>query len=446
MEPIFISAEQEQQSSFSFRDLINLVFKHKYVIFPTFLLVTFLVSWGMFSLPPVYSSTGKVLIKFEQQGNPMFFSGVAAYQEQQQSDPVNRKMETEMQLIDARPVAEEVVRSLNLQYWDLYHKPFVHLLSPVADFYDRMLEKHFSIMPDPEKRGFSDTVEALMKSVSIAPVRSKSAETTSNIVQLDLKAPDPKMAALILQRWMEVYRDHDTKINQEAAERAFMIVETQTNQAYSELQQAQSGLENMLATQSGRQSGNIVTSSRDSGSLTILREQLIQREMELNDAQEIFRPGSERLVNLQRTIEDLRQRIRQDSSSFAQTDNRLVTLEREVTAAETVYLELKKRMSQIELYTRMTLEQLGNRLIIEPASLPRESSWKKDVVLAIMGAFTGLVLGCGFAGFREYMDHTVSTKEQVKKLFNIEVLGTIDQLDKMPFGKYSRPEEMEQSS
>lgn len=63
-----------------------------------------------------------------------------------------------------------------------------------------------------------------------------------------------------------------------------------------------------------------------------------------------------------------------------------------------------------------------------------------------MGAFTGLVLGCGFAGFREYMDHTVSTKEQVKKLFNIEVLGTIDQLDKMPFGKYSRPEEMEQSS
>lgn len=446
MEPIFSNAENEHQSSFSRRDLFNIIFKHKYVILITFLLVTFVISWGLFSLPPVFNSTGKVLIKFEQQGNPMFFSGVAAYQEQQQSDPVNRKMETEMQLIDARPVAEIVVNSLNLQYWDLYHKPFVHLLRPVADFYDAVLEEYFGILPDPDKQGFDDTVEALIKSVSIAPVRSRSAETTSNIVQMDLKAPDAEMAAHILQRWMLAYRDHDIVINQKSAERAFMIVKSQTDEAYAELQQTQSNLENLLATQSGRNNGSVVISSRDVGSLSLLREQLIQRELELSDAQEIFRPDSERVISLQRLIDDLRLRIRQESTSYAHTDNRLVTVEREVTAAETVYLELKKRMSQIELYVKMTQEQLGNRLIVESASLPRESGWKKDVVLAIMGAFAGLVLGLGFAGFREYMDHTVNTKEQVSKLFNIEVLGTIDKIERMPARKYSRPEEMEQSS
>ncbi|AUZ84336.1 GumC family protein [Methylophaga nitratireducenticrescens] len=446
MEPIFSSAEKEHQSSFSRRDLFNIVFKHKYVILITFLLVSILVWWGIFSLPPVYTSTGKVLIKTEQQGNPMFFSGVAAYQEQQQSDPVNRKMETEMQLVEARPIAEQVVEELQLGYWDVYHKPYVHLLRPVADFYDEIMLEKFGIPTDPEKRGFSDTVTELIKSISIAPVKSKSSETTSNIVQLELKAPSAELSTVVLQKIMEVYRDHDIRIKQEAAERAYSIVEAKTTDAYLDLIAAQENLEKLLSNQANNSIKNTITTPGDTATIALLKEQLIEREKELTDASVIYKPGSERIANIQKAIRELKARISAESNQFAETDTRLITLEREVTSAETVYLELKKRMSQIELYMEMNERRLGNRIIVEPAIKPRESSWKKDIVLAVLGSFAGLVLGLGMAGFREYMDHTVNSKDQVNRLFGMDVLGTVDWIDKLPEKKYSRPDRMETSA
>ena len=436
-----ISDSDAQQTTFTGRDLLRLVFKHKYLIFSTHIMITIAIAAGMFSLPPVYTSSGKVLVKTEQQGNPDFFSGVAAYDKQQASDPVNRKMETEMELVEARPIAEQVVRELNLTYWDIYHKPYVHLLAPVADLYDQIMEDYLGLSPDPEKRGFSDTVTALIKSMQVSPVKTKSSETTSNLIQISLKAPSDELVTNNLQKIMEIFIGHDSEIKQKAGKEAYAIVSAQTESAYKLLREAQDTLKKFLADSSYDVSkGNTLSTARDNETIVLLKEQLLEKQLELIEARELYRADSEKVLKLEKSINKLKLRVSDEVSHSAETNNRLLVLEREVSLAEKQYLDLKRRLSQISLYLDMNAQYLSNRIIVEPAVMPRESSWKKDVVLTILGSFAGLAFGFGLAGLREYADHTVSSIGEVNRLYGIEVLGTVNKLDKKTIQASLNPE------
>ena len=65
--------------------------------------------------PRVYTSTAKVWVQTEQQGSPSFLSGIAAYRETPYPDPVNRKIETEMELMLTRTNAQAVVDKLHIR-------------------------------------------------------------------------------------------------------------------------------------------------------------------------------------------------------------------------------------------------------------------------------------------------------------------------------------------
>lgn len=444
MEKIFQSSEREQDSFLSIRDLVNILFKHKFIIVFTFITVAALVWWGMLSLPQVYESTGKVLVKTEQQGNPSFFAGVAAYQEQRQSDPVNRKMETEMQLVESRPIMEEVVRRLDLQYWDVYHKPYVHLLAPVAAFYDEVMLEAFGIKPDPEKYGFSDTVDAMLKSLSVGPVRTKSSETTSNIIQVSIKSTSPELAASAVQLLMEVYRDHDTMIKQDAAKKAYEIVNAEKEDALSRLTSAQETLQSFLE-RTGTNSAT-VGGAKDTATILMLKEQLLEKELELIEASEVFSGESSRVVNLKKAVAELKYRINAERKVSAETDTELLSLEREVAAAESVYLDLKKRLAQIAVYEDITGNEYGNRIIVEPAVFNRESNFKKSVFLSLIGTIAGLVLGLGLAGLKEYLDDTVTTREQVRKWYGFDVLGVVEKSTEVSRNNFPKSENLEHLS
>jgi uncharacterized protein involved in exopolysaccharide biosynthesis len=64
--------------------------------------------------PRVYASSAKVWVQTEQQGTPSFLSGIAAYRETPNLDPVNRKIETEIELMLTRTNAQAVVDKLHI--------------------------------------------------------------------------------------------------------------------------------------------------------------------------------------------------------------------------------------------------------------------------------------------------------------------------------------------
>jgi uncharacterized protein involved in exopolysaccharide biosynthesis/Mrp family chromosome partitioning ATPase len=432
---IFNLNSQDEEASITRRDILRVLFKHKNVIMMFFLVVTVLVTLGLIYLPPVYIAKGKMLIKTERQGNPTFFSGIASYEERRQSDPVNRTMETEMELVEARPIAEEVVKELNITYHQVYHKPYVHFLLPIEVVVD-WVSGFFELPSDPKKQGFDDTVSELVKSIQVAPVKSKSSDTTSNIIEMTIRTHDKDLASKALKGIMKAYQRHNTHINKEAGERAYQIIEKRKNEAYAVVEVNQSEYEVFVAgMQSAQELHNAkltkhksVTSPGDVTSIALLKKQIIEKELKLGELKQSYSPNHIPVRQLQKSLDSLKKRIAVETIIYANNDSKLRGLQRKLEASENIYMELEKKLAQIRIYLDMNESQTQSRIIVEPPLAPRKSEWKKDVLMGALGSLAGLIMGIGFAGYREYNDQRIETTKEIQRYFGFEILGTIPEL------------------
>src|SRR5215813_13122376 len=118
---------EETEPGATRRDVARALFKHRWLILICFVAATTVTLIGVRMLPPTYQAKSKVLVQTEQQATPTFFSGLAAYSERRDFDPVSRRLETEMGVLGAAPLSAQVVRDLNLKWDDIYHSPLEHL-------------------------------------------------------------------------------------------------------------------------------------------------------------------------------------------------------------------------------------------------------------------------------------------------------------------------------
>ncbi len=430
MTPIFEVDQQDQFKSYSGKDIAALCFKHKALIITVFLIISVSVNMMLWFIPSVYETSAKVLIHTEMPSTPSFFTGVSSVKEQMTSDPVKRKIETEMQKIEGRVIAEEVIRDLDITWDQVYHKPLVHLLQPVGFYITDPIMRALGFQPDPEKNGFNDTVKELVKSIMVAPVLSKSADTNSNIIFISLKSPNPLIAQQILQKTLEYYRNYDIKVNQKAAELAYSIVDAKVQKTYKELTAAQAELRIFLSNKSNGpvvvdKSAQLLTTPGDLSTIQLIKEQIIELEFELSALNDTFQPGDDNVSKLTRSIQKLRARLQAELELYASNDARQAVLERNLELAESVYLELKTRLSEIELFIDMNEHNISSREIIEPPIAPRESSWKKDLLLGIFGSIVGLLFGVMLAGIREFLDNSIRDDSDVAKHLGLELIGKI---------------------
>ena len=445
-ESLFTTERPEDQGlPFTARDATRLFFKHKGLILLCFVTMTALVAAGLACVPVSYQADAKVLIKTELQVTPSFFSGIAAYREPPLSDPAGRRIETEMELVETMPLSEEVVRTLDLKYDQVYHKPYVYLLNPVGDVLDKVLEV-FGYPPDPDKYGFAATAEAFRKSVVVKPIKSKSAEATSNIIEVTVTSVSPDIAQQALETLLAAYTNYDTTLNRQAGEKAYNIVKRQLHDTEIEVKRAQDRLRKFLldkASPASPRAGtttfaktdpslttpapvdSLVTSPRDQTSISLLKTRLIELEMERLDLQKTFQGESERTRLLGSTIATLQQRLAKEIRNDAENDVTLATLERDVRSIETEHNDIDKKLAQIAFFLKMNEQQIGNRVVVEPPVKPRSSDKKKKIAVGLFGSIAGLLVGLALAGLREYADHTLSSARDVRKFLGLEVLTSI---------------------
>jgi len=171
-----------------------------------------------------------------------------------------------------------------------------------------------------------------------------------------------------------------------------------------------------------------ITTPRDGTTIGFLKAQLIERQMELSQLRQVYREGTSRVRQAEASVQKLRRRIEMEVAAQAANETTLLALERDLRATETVYLELRKKLNQIDLFLDMNRRQVQSRIVIEPALTPRGSEWKRKVAIGVLGALASLVLGLGLAGYREYVDHSLQTEDDVKRYLGMEVLATIPEV------------------
>jgi uncharacterized protein involved in exopolysaccharide biosynthesis len=450
---------------FTLRDFLSIVFQHWRTIATTSLVVSIVLGAGMLRLPPTYIAEGKLLVQTDRQAAPSFFGGIAAYGQQRDPDPVNRRLETEMELLSTRGLSEGVVRSLGLRYDDVFHPAYVHLLNPLADLYEHVRVEWLGRAPAPGRRAFDSTVRDFNRSFVVAPLKSKSAETTSNIIAVKLSAPDPALARESLQRLLDGYVDFAVRMNQASGVEAYKVVQQNLERARLDMASAQERLRLFYAHAAmpppredsslhrigfarggardgaGEMAGPEVARDLPDDELAVraMRTRLVDMELRLAEARRSYQDDSESVRNLAHGIGELRQRVRAASLQTAAYRTEQMQLERELRTSEDMHGELNRKLAQISLFLAANPRQADVRAIVEPPLAPSSSEWRKALILWALGSIGGVVLGFGLVGLRAYNDHTLQTAEDVRRHLGVALLATVPLLPPRERGALEPP-------
>src|SRR5262245_29948432 len=408
------------------RDLVRALFKGRWIILTSFAFVSAIVVAATAALPPTYESSAKVLIRTEQQVTPSFYSGLAAYSDRLDADPAGRRLENEMALVEAAPIATDVVRDERLDWNSIYHPPLTHLTTPLIDAAAPLLESVFGFANRPPTE--AERVAALQASLTVAPAESKTAESTSNLIVIKLKSPSPETAHTVLEKIIDRYVAFDRRLTDDAAVKARSLIATDVDAAKREMAAAEVAMRDFLAhsrfdpggpeserTPGRRPTDGLVTSARDNQTVTQLKSRLVELESQLTEERQIYKPESENVRRVEREIAQLQSRLTEEVQRSADNFARYNALDRTLRTAEARSAELEKRLGEIDLLLQVNGQSLGHRVVIEPPNIPETSDWKRRVATALLGSFIGLVLGVVLAGVGEYADTSLATNDDVRR-------------------------------
>ncbi|MEJ8847293.1 Wzz/FepE/Etk N-terminal domain-containing protein [Variovorax rhizosphaerae] len=387
---------------------------------------------------PVYTSTARLLVQIDQIGTPSFLSGIAAYRESQLAEPVSRKIETEMALVLNRTNAMEVVDKLGIQ-------PSQLPVSPIASAKSRLMEI-FPAFGAPEKTDSatrqSRIASDVLANMSIEPVRSKTAETTSNVLEVRFSSTDPDLAPRALEGMLDAYLRVGSQQNRRLGTATTNLLKSQIESAQAELKSAEDAMVQLAireshdtdltasATLAGATTGAAGT-RRETGrganqaANAQLVVQYLDLQSQLDELRQTFTDETDGVRKLKQRVADMRARLASQVRSTATNTAAFNRLERQRSLALDRYVELRRKFDQIDIYMQLTPAALDGRIVVDPPSAPDTRQAGKKKLIALAGPVAGLLLGLLLVTLKQFIRPRLQSRREVERLLGVPVLGTL---------------------
>ena len=398
--------------------------------------------------PRVYSSSAKVWVQTEQQGSPSFLSGIAAYRETPYPDPVNRKIETEIELMLTRTNAQAVVERFHIRDDQLAHGSLSKIRAEMSDA--------ASAPAGPR----SHTVDLFLDGISVEPLRSKTADTTSNVLEVKFECTDAALAPVALQAFLDNYLQLGAQQNRRLGETTSRVIGTQLAQAKDELRQAEDRIVALLVQDGGRSgratavggAGAVGGAYASAGTVNdgglrldlnpepttiggsagpvvaALKAQTLELQLRLDEARQLYTDDAENVRNLRSQLAGSQQRLTKTVRENTKLEAELNRLERARQLAQERYVELQRKLDQIDLYLRLNPTEAESRVIIDAPDHPGVAEGKKKTIVAALGPLAGLLLGLLLAGLRELGGDRMRSPREAEWALGVPVLGAIPTL------------------
>jgi len=410
--------------------------------------------------PRVYTSTAKVWVQTEQQGSPSFLSGIAAYRETPYPDPVNRKIETEIELMLTRTNAQAVVEKYAIVDGQLVHggparpRPDSEPATPAS-------------APD----GRAKTIDLFLDGVSVEPLRSKTADTSSNVLEVKFDCTDPALAPKALQSFLDNYLQLGAQQNRRLGETTSRLIETKLAQAKDDLRQSEDRIVTLLVQdggRTGRAAGDVGAAAAAAGRVgnayaategglkldlspdiaatggatpvvAALKAQTLDLQLRLDEARQLYTDDAENVRSLRTQLAGSQQRLARTVRENTQLEAELNRLERARQLAQERYVELQRKLDQIDLYLRLNPTEAESRVIIDAPDHPTAAEGKKKKIVALLGPVAGLLLGLLLAALRELGGDRMRSSREAGRALGVPVLGAIPTLSAKARNSYFGP-------
>ena len=437
--PLFPVSEDADATRLTLRDLLRQWFKYWKTVTLCVVTVSCLTWGGLLLQPPIFESSAKVWVQTEQQGTPTFLSGIAAYRESQDPEPVDRKIETEIQLLMSRSNAEAVVAQLGIRPSQLVREPIDNLLSVLP-------HSQWSARPKSALEIRNATVALFMKAIAVEPLRSKTADTTSNVFEVRFDCADKALAPRALAALLQEYIRFGAKHNRELGASADKLVDSKSREETQELESLDDQILELTVEDASRADvsspdAGVVVGKTSTGatldatlasartgapsSLGLLKTETIEMQTKLEEARQLYTDDSPNVRHLLEQLRELRKRLHVGVRASAELDARLERLERQRALAVERFTELRMKRDQIELYLQLNPIISDTRLVTEAPLEPEKSKAKVKIVVGILGPLAGIFIGLLIAGLREYFDHRLQDSADVNRYLGLDTLAIL---------------------
>jgi succinoglycan biosynthesis transport protein ExoP len=454
--------------------------KHQWLIVTFLLTVVTVVTVASFKMKPVYEAAARVEVDKESSQNTLPFQDETAYDEYIDTDSY---LETQTQILESETLAFQTIRTMDLGRYPEFggttgepalgqgagaKRPailgaFLGSLSVKRVPNSRLIEVRFDA-ENPQLA--AQIVNSHLQNYIEANFRSKYDATTqasnwlsSELEELRIKVEKSEDARLAYERENQIWQIDEKQdiTTQKLADLSKAVTDAQTQLAEKE------ALYRMAA------SGNVdaLPAARDSGVIQDLIKKKTQIDDDYADALSQFGPNypkvqrlaaqqkeaADNLANAQKTmIESVQEdyntaqshvailqtaldKQKAEANDLAEKLVQYHILQHDAEANKQLYDGLLQKLKEATISVGL---RSSNIRVVDPALVPTTPSRPQKARNILLAFLVGLVGGIGLAIFREYLDNTVKSPDDIENLTGLPSLAVVPALPGTVSSRHSR--------
>ena len=447
-------------------DVWRILFKHRYLILSTTLLMLVVSIWYAFKTPRIYESIGRIEIQPQQSADV----GVKQLIEESKSGEGDEVLQTEVKVLQSDTVLLKTALRL-------------HLVGKIENGNTVPSDSIDDLTP-VQQRAATNLIRGGLK-VSVV--------SGTNIVEIRYRNHDPKLAAAIANTMVDVFIDEDLHSRFSRTIRISEWLERQMEQLKVEAVDAQDKLaeyqrdhnivgggdtvnlpretlgqlaESLNTAEADRimkesrmhdymgQSDDVASLTGDNPNASTLRAQIGNLEAQRAELSTRYGPNYPKMLDLQRQIDSLnaqlkqevklsRQQIQSEYKSAADLESNLrkrleqqedtvfkqdkggaqyAILQNQAELTRDLYDTLQVRLKEAAITSGLSA---ANITIVDKANVPVLAVLPRRKLAVMLGVAAGVLLGALLAFLLESVDDRVQTSEDAESFSGLTTLATI---------------------
>lgn len=261
-------------------------------------------------------------------------------------------------------------------------------------------------------------LEAVLKKLNGAETKRQ-----SGIMQLSFEDPDPVFAARLLNAIAAAYLDAKAKRRSEDAEHSLTFLDTQLPLVKKRLEQAEHALNEFRNAQGSIDAQGDVQLLIDQ--LALVEKSRLEAKLEYQDLASKYVAGQPQLTAVASKLKTLDQQSAELKSRVARLPSQQQTylrLSRDVDVNNQLYIGLMNNAQQLQIAKAGTV---GNASVIDKADVSDKPVQPKRLLVIVLGAAIGLILGVAAAQGCALFFQRVRNPEQLEQVAGVPVLGIL---------------------
>jgi succinoglycan biosynthesis transport protein ExoP len=451
-------------------DYVIILRKHQWLILTFLLTVVTVVTIASFKMKPVYEAAARVEVDKESQGMQPF-QDENSYDEYVDMD---NYLETQTKILESETLALQTIRSLDLSRypefggtssatafgqgganpkWPAILGAFLGSLTVKRVPNSRLIEVRFDA-EDPQLA--AQVVNSHLQNYIELNFKSKYDATTqasnwlsAELEELRIKVEKSEDARLAYERQNQIWQIDEKQdiTTQKLADLSKAVTEAQTDLAQKEALSRMAAAGNVDALPAARDSAviqdlfkrkaDIDQSYADAlnqygpnfPKVQRLAEQQKQMSDELARAERVIEDGVQQDYNTARSHVELLQvaldKQKADANDLAEKLVQYHILEHDAEANKQLYDGLLQKLKEAGITAGL---RSSNIRIVDPALVPSSPSRPQKARNISLAFLVGIIGGVGLAIFREYLDNTVKSPDDIEALSGLPSLAVVPTL------------------